>query len=273
MLFVTRRVQKKLSKLLAKKLSERGHRILLLTSIVFSLWVFGISFINIARNGTPQNILGEKVSKIEAMTTTTLISPVVSISQPTETPTPTNTPTPTPFPPTPTRKTLPQLTATPTQSQNPTGTNSSQYTAQKVNDVTWKVSNVQNDDKMANASEVFNALNSYRQQHGASVLSWDTKLADFAKSRADTFAKNGSLDSHAGFTSYMNNGGFDASGFNGLGENSAFISGPMSGDKIIRSIFGADPSHDGNQLDPSWTHAGVGVNGNAINVNFGKNKR
>ncbi len=268
---MTRRVQKKLSKLLAKKLSEKGHRILLLTSIVFSLFIFSISFVKIARNEVAQHILGENVSKIEAMTNTTLISPVVNISQPTETPTPTNTPTPTPPPPTPTRKPIPKPTATPTVRTE--GTNSSQYTAQKVNDVTWKVSNVQNDDKMANASEVFNALNSYRQQHGASVLSWDTKLADFAQGRADTFAKNGSLDSHAGFTNYMNNGGFDASGFNGLGENSAFISGPMSGDKIIRNIFGADPSHDGNQLDPSWTHVGVGVNGNAINVNFGKNKK
>ena len=70
----------------------------------------------------------------------------------------------------------------------------------------------------------------------------------------------------------MDNGGFDKAGFNSLGENSAYLSGPMNADKIVRSIFGADGSHDGNQLD-NWTHVGVGVNGNAINVNFGKNKK
>lgn len=70
----------------------------------------------------------------------------------------------------------------------------------------------------------------------------------------------------------MDNGGFDITGFNSLGENSAMIGGPMSGDKIVKNIFGADESHDGNQLD-NWTHVGVGVNGLAINVNFGKNKK
>lgn len=265
------RKTKKQYKLLAKKLSEKGHRILLLTSIVFSLLITSFGFISGLKNSASQGVLGRRVTKIEAMTKTVLVSPVTTTFSPSLTPTPTFTPTPTIPPPTPTKKPIILPTSTPTP--QPSNTNSSQYTAQKVNDVTWRVSNVQSDDKMANPSEVFNALNSYRQQHGASVLSWDTKLADFAQGRADTFAKNGSLDSHSGFTSYMNNGGFDASGFNGLGENSAYIAGPMSGDKIIRSIFGADPSHDGNQLDPSWTHAGVGVNGNAINVNFGKNKR
>jgi hypothetical protein len=70
----------------------------------------------------------------------------------------------------------------------------------------------------------------------------------------------------------MNNGGFDKSGFNGLGENSAYLSGPMNGDRIIHEIFGADPSHDGNQLE-GWSHVGVGVKGNAVNVNFGKNRK
>ncbi len=265
------RKTKKLYKLLAKKLSEKGHRILLLTSIVFSLLIVSFGFLSALKNPASQSVLGENVAKIEAMASTTLISPVATTLAPTLTPTPTFTPTPTLPPPTPTK--TPVLLPTRTPTPQPSNANSSQYTAQKVNDVTWRVSNVQSDDKMANSTEVFNALNSYRQQHGASILSWDTKLADFAQGRADTFAKNGSLDSHAGFTGYMNNGGFDASGFNGLGENSAYIAGPMSGDKIIRSIFGADLSHDGNQLDPSWTHVGVGVNGNAINVNFGKNKR
>lgn len=259
---------KKLYKLLAAKLSEKGHRLLLLTSIVFSWCLICFGILTYFSHSSAQIVLGAKISKVEEMTSATLISPVATEAIPTQTPTPTPTPEPTIPPPTPTRKPTPTATPAPVTPQNP-----SQYTAEKVNDVTWKVSNVQNDDRMANPQEVFNALNSYRSAHGVSVLSWDTKLSDFAQGRADTFSKNGSLDSHAGFTSYMNNGGFTASGFNGLGENSAFLAGPMNGDRIIRDIFGADSSHDGNQLDPSWTHAGVGVNGRAVNVNFGKNKR
>lgn len=265
-----RKKTKKLFKLLAATLSEKGHRILLHTSIVFSLLIFSISLLLFVYHNPSSNVLGSHSSQLKILAKSILISPTT-----TNLPTPTlaYTPTPTIPPPTPTKRIIPKPTPTLVPAMQSEGTNPSQYTAQKVNDVTWRVSNIQNDDKMANKYEVFNALNAYRTEHGLSFLSWDTKLADFAQGRADTFAKNGSLDAHAGFTNYMNNGGFDASGFNGLGENSAFIAGPMNGDKIIRSIFGADPSHDGNQLNPSWTHAGIGVNGNAINVNFGKNKK
>lgn len=196
---------------------------------------------------------------------TTLISPVALMPTQTPTPAPTITPTATPIP-----------TATPTSSPTPTPktpSNPSQYTAQKVNDVTWRVSNVSNDDKMASPQEIYNALNSYRTGHGLSSLSWDVALASYAQGRADLFSSNKSLDSHAGFNSFMNNDGFSKVGFNGLGENSAYLSGPMNGDHIIQNIFGADSSHDGNQLDPSWTNVGIGVSGVAVNVNFGKNKK
>jgi uncharacterized protein YkwD len=195
------------------------------------------------------------------------LSPTIVVVLP-----PTTTPTSTPIPSTPTPISKPKVipteivpTATPTP--NP------QYTAQKINDVTWKVSNIQNDSSMASPQDIYNALNAYRQEHGAQSLLWDSYLASFAQSRADLFAKNGALDSHAGFTEFMNDDGFSKAGFNSLGENSAYLSGNMSADKIIKDIFGADSAHDGNQLDPSWTHVGVGVNGDAVNVNFGKNKR
>jgi uncharacterized protein YkwD len=126
---------------------------------------------------------------------------------------------------------------------------------------------------MASAQDIFNALNSYRMAHGVTTLSWNNSLASFAQERADLFAKNGALDSHAGFTDYMKNDGFSKAGFNSLGENSAYLSGSMNGERIIKDIFGADSAHDGNQLDPSWSDVGVGVNGVAVNLNFGKGKR
>lgn len=217
-----------------------------------------------------QSVLGTRITKIEAVTNTALISPIVEIRpSPTEEPTPTPTEIPTP---TPIKKRV-ALTPKPTKSEVVQGPNSSQYTAQKINDVTWRVSNVNNDDRMSTPSEIQNALNSYRGSHGLSNLSWDQKLGEYAQGRADLFSRNGSLDSHAGFQSFMNNGGFNISGFNSLGENSAYLSGPMNADHIIRNIFGADGAHDGNQLDPSWTHVGIGVNGRAVNINFGKNHK
>jgi len=176
---------------------------------------------------------------------------------------------------------MPSLTPTvvlssPTPSLIPTSTptipqiNSSQYTAEKIGDSTYKVSNVQNDTSMANVADIYNALNSYRGSRGVGNLSWDSALADLASSRVNAFAQNGGLDSHAGFNSFMNNGGFEKTGFNGLGENSAQLSGSMNGEKIIKEIFGADAPHDNNQLDPSWTHAGIAVDGNFVNVNFGR---
>lgn len=135
------------------------------------------------------------------------------------------------------------------------------------------VNNVENDDTMATANDVFNALNSYRNENGIPSLTWDSILADFAAGRTGKFSSNNSLDGHVGFREFMNNNGFEKSGFNGLGENSAQLSGPMREDKIIREIFGASPSHNTSQLDPAWTHVGISVNGIYVNVNFGKDKR
>lgn len=243
---------------------HRKYKVFLSGSIVFSSVVLGVGFFtSVFTNKTNQGVLGASISNAQAA----LLMPVVEVTvgptiEPTVTPTYTPTPTPTIRP----KKTP---TAIP---QPPSGSNPSQYTAEKINDVTWRVKNVQNDDNMASPQDIVNALNSYRGEQGKPNLTVDDNLSSYAQERANLFATNGSLDSHAGFRNYMDNGGFDKAGFNSLGENSAYISGPMNGDKIIRSIFGADGSHDGNQLD-NWTHIGVGVNGNAVNVNFGKNKK
>lgn len=257
---------KKLYKLLAKRLRKKRFPVFLIASILFSciLITVGLSSYLFVKDVRGESVLGTQIAKVEK--TTTLISPVVEISLiPTSSPVPTPTPTQIPIP--------TQSKPTPTKTEIPQGGNTAQYTAQKINDVTWKVSNLINDDRMSTPQELLNALNSYRGSHGIGNLTWDQKLGDYAQGRADLFSKNGSLDSHAGFTNFMNNGGFDISGFNSLGENSAYLSGPMNSERIVKSIFGADASHDGNQLDGSWTHVGIGVNGRAVNINFGKNRK
>lgn len=253
-----------------RKLIKDKQKVALLGGILFSCILILISltayFINPKTGG---KVLGESISRATVQTRKTLISPVVEITSvpPKEpTPTPTIQPTPTPTPkPAKLLKTV--ISETPTPIINP-----KQYTAEQLNDNTWRVKDVTNDDRMASANEIVNAINSYRNEHGRGNLAIDTFLSGYAQDRASLFNSRGSLDSHEGFRSFMDNDGFSKAGFNSLGENSAYLSGPMNAEKIVKNIFGADASHDSNQLD-DWTHIGVGVNGNAINVNFGKGKR
>jgi uncharacterized protein YkwD len=170
----------------------------------------------------------------------------------------------------PTTKPEPTLGPTLTPAQTPNTTPTLQISNV---DTTKTIENINTDDTMATADEIFNALNSYRNEKGVGSLSWDNTLANFSQGRVNTFASINNLDDHAGFRSYMENGGFEASGFNGLGENSAQLAGPMSGDEIIREIYGASSAHNSSQLDPAWTHAGVAISGIFVNINFGKDKR
>lgn len=272
---------RKIYKILAlNKLRTRKHKAFLHAGIIFSLGTIILSIYTYVAGPAAQRqgVLGERVENfvkpaqanaLVANDEITRQQNITTTPQPTRIkPEPTNTPTPIPTIVTP-RQPKPLPTSTPTPVQK----NSDQYTATKIGSNTWQVSNVQNDTNMASPQDIVNALNSYRGSHGTSNLTIDNGLVVYAQSRADLFSKNGSLDGHAGFNDFMKNDGFSKVGFNSLGENSAYLSGPMNGDRIIRNIFGADGAHDGNQLDPSWTHVGVGVNGNAVNINFGKGKR
>lgn len=143
----------------------------------------------------------------------------------------------------------------------------------KVNDTTWRIT-VPQDTTMGTQAEVFAALNSYRQKKGQAQLLWDDKLGSYAQSRADFFAANGSMDGHLGFNNYISNqNGFNALGFSSLGENSAFLGGTIEATRIIEVIFAGDVPHDSNQLDSKWSHAGVGVHGQAVDVVFGGRKQ
>ncbi len=130
------------------------------------------------------------------------------------------------------------------------------------------------DTKDNNVSEnVFlKALNDYRVKNGKSPLSWDAKLADYAKSRADAYSAQGGLDHHAGFQDFINNqDGFKKLGFNSLGENSGYGHAPDPV-FIIEEAYGKSSSHNENQLGSQWSHVGVGISGTATNFIFGGSK-
>lgn len=247
---------------------------LVLSSLFFSISVLSVLHIQ-ASQGT---VLGQQTSvqtnstveKVDIKPTSNPIPTAILTLTPTLKPTKTLAPTARPLPTSVEQASTP--TSTPTAAPT-AATDQSQYTAEKIGDTTWRVKNVANDSSMASAQDLFNALNSYRQSRGVGTLAFDQGLTDLANSRVNTFASNGGLDQHAGFKDFMNNDGFSKVGFNGLGENAAHLAGPMSGDRIVKEIFGADGAHDGNQLDGAWTHAGIGINGNFVNVNFGKGKR
>lgn len=143
--------------------------------------------------------------------------------------------------------------------------------AKQIGEHTWTI-NVSSDEKIGTAQEIFQALNNYRQRHGVGTLSWDTNLGNLAQGRADLFLRNGTTDAHAGFTDFMNNqDGFKKSGFMALGENSSF-GYHVEGVHLIEWIYAGDAPHDNNQLNPQWTHVGIGVAGVATDLVFGGRK-
>ena len=188
---------------------------------------------------------------------------------------PTNTPAP---------SKQPQLTYTPAPSpaQKPQNNNEAEpqiiYTdedaalpwgvAQKVDDVTYTIK-VGYDDEMASPQEILTALNQYRAVHEISNLVLDDKLVAYAQSRADYFISIGSTDKHQGFDEFLNNDdGFSQLGYRRLGENS-FFGGPLTGTHLIEWVFAQSPGHDANQLDPVWTHVGIGTTSSSVNLVFG----
>lgn len=140
--------------------------------------------------------------------------------------------------------------------------------ASQVSEHSWTM-NIENDDRMATPAEILDALNSYRNRHHRSTLSLDDNLAKFAASRVEKFQELGKTDEHAGFNDYLkDNENFKRLGFRKLGENSS--SGyQLYGVHIIEWIYAGDKPHDDNQLDPEWSHVGIGVKGNMTNIIFG----
>lgn len=143
--------------------------------------------------------------------------------------------------------------------------------AKQIGEHTWTMK-VGDDERMGTPQEILEALNVYRQRYGQGTLTWDTKLAEYAQSRADYFTQLGKTDVHDGFNKYLDDNGFEKLGFNSLGENSSY-GYKLLGIHIIEWIYAADKPHNDNQLSSGWSHIGIGVNEVATDLIFGGEKR
>lgn len=121
-------------------------------------------------------------------------------------------------------------------------------------------------------TQVLRALNEYRKSKGVGPLEIDSKLQEFAQTRADFFDSKGDMDNHEGFQQLLNDNGFEKMGFNALGENSSFGEW-SSAENLITKIYGSSPSHNDSQLNPDFTHVGIGIKGRSTNIVFGGKKR
>lgn len=153
----------------------------------------------------------------------------------------------------------------------PTPDNEPWGVARQIDDVTWTMK-IGEDEKMATAREIWEALNQYRQTHGSQNLNWDTKLADYAQSRAEYLNSQKTTDKHEGFNNYVQNeDGFNKLGFTRLGENISY-GYKLNGVHTIEWMYAGDEPHDNNQRDNRWNYVGVGVDGLATCLIFGTGK-
>lgn len=140
--------------------------------------------------------------------------------------------------------------------------------SRQIDEHTWTIK-VENDSRSGTAQEILTALNAYRQKKGKGSLAWDSGLANYAQSRAESFSAAHTLDGHAGFMDFINNqDGFHKLGFYGLGENSSY-GYSLEAVHLIEWVYAGDAPHDNNQLSSEWTHVGIGVSGSATDLVFG----
>lgn len=119
---------------------------------------------------------------------------------------------------------------------------------------------------------VLKALNDYRSKNGVGSLSLDSKLQDYAQSRADYLRALGKLDKHAGHKEFMNNSGFEKLRFNAIAENQSYnFKGNAQG--LIETLYGKSSGHNKNQLSAEYTHVGIGISGAFTNLVFGGKKK
>lgn len=119
---------------------------------------------------------------------------------------------------------------------------------------------------------ILQALNNYRSKNGAGSLQIDNKLQEYAQSRANHLKSIGKLDKHAGHKEFMGSDGFGKLGFNSVAENQSYnYRGDAKG--LIEKFYGESAGHNKNQLNPEYTHVGIGINSPFTNLVFGGRKR
>lgn len=143
--------------------------------------------------------------------------------------------------------------------------------AKQIDEHTWTM-RIQMDEKMGMAKEILEALNNYRKVHGSGPVEWNDKLSEYALSRAKLFTELKTTDAHKGFMEKLNNEqGFRDLGFWGLGENASY-GYRLEGVHIIEWMYASDEGHNSNQLNPRWTHVGIGVDGVSTALIFAKDR-
>jgi uncharacterized protein YkwD len=143
--------------------------------------------------------------------------------------------------------------------------------AKQVSEHGWTMK-IQQDTRMATATEILEALNSYRTKFDAQKLTLDPTLTKYAQSRADYFASNNSLDEHKGFKDFLENqNGFEQLGFTWLGENASY-GYKLLAVHLIEWVYAGDKPHDENQRSNRWNYVGIGVNKTATAIIFGTGK-
>lgn len=143
--------------------------------------------------------------------------------------------------------------------------------AQQIDEHTWQI-RVGEDPTMATPSEILEALNNYRVNHGSQRLTMDSKLNEYAQSRADFIYQRKALDGHQGFIDFLNNeDGFNKLGFTWIGENASF-GYRQNGVHLIEWIYAGDEPHDKNQLNNAWNYVGIGVKSTATCLIFATGK-
>lgn len=177
-------------------------------------------------------------------------------------------PTPTALQPTPTLKPVAKKNVAPIttpKSEEPWGV------AKQIDEVTWTMK-VGQDERIGTPQEIYESLNVYRQRHGKGILAWDQNLAEFAQQRAIYFDSIKNIDKHVGFKEYTNNiENLKKLGFWSVGENCNYGQ-RLIGVHLIEWIYAGDKPHDDNQLNPLWTHVGVGIEGLGVAIIFGADK-
>lgn len=127
---------------------------------------------------------------------------------------------------------------------------------------------VTNDSAMATPQEIFQALNNYRQVHGAAPLQWNDTLASYAQVRVSQCP----TDVHAGLDDYLrNHNGKQELGFGAIGENCAW-GYTLSGVHLIEWIYAGDEDHNSVQLDTEFQYVGIAVSGTNNEILFGGSK-
>jgi uncharacterized protein YkwD len=143
--------------------------------------------------------------------------------------------------------------------------------ARQIDEHTWTMK-IQMDAKMGTPKEVLEALNAYRKVHGSGPVEMDERLNNYAMERAKYFTSRNGVDSHEGFAKKLENiEGFKELGFWSLGENASY-GYRLEAVHLIEWMYASDEDHNQNQLEPRWTHVGIGIDGVATAIIFAKDR-